>query len=200
MSIMSKVIRKIVKLPSQLLINLFILPRKMKYSFLSNNRILGRFKAYSPVLSLGNGKITINGANLGVLRSPSYFSSYIYLDTRSKDSKIFIGEDVWINNNAFICADKTSIIIEKNCLIGINFSCVDSDFHGLPANKRLSHDYECKPVIIEKNVFIGNNVSILKGVTIGENSVVANGAIVTKSFPANVIIGGNPAKLIRELQ
>ena len=48
-------------------------------------------------------------------------------------------------------------------------------------------------------MFVGNNVSILKGVTIGENSVIANGSVVTKSFPANVIIGGNPAKIIRDL-
>ena len=85
------------------------------------------------------------------------------------------------------------------CLIGTNFSCIDSDFHGLSANKRLSSDYKCKPVILEKNVFVGNDVSILKGVTIGENSVIANGAVVTKSFPTNVIIGGNPAKIIRDL-
>lgn len=54
-------------------------------------------------------------------------------------------------------------------------------------------------MIIEKNVFIGNSVTILKDLTIGENSVVAAGTIVTKSFPANVLIGGSPAKLIRAL-
>jgi len=48
-------------------------------------------------------------------------------------------------------------------------------------------------------VFIGNNVTVLKGVTIGENSIVATGAIVTKSFPKDVIIGGCPAKIIGEV-
>ncbi len=199
MPFLEKILKKIKQLAYRLLIGLFIFPRKIKYKLLSSNKIRGRFCAYSPILSLGDGDIIINGANLGVWRSPYYFSSYIYLDARSKDSQIRIGKDVWINNNAFICADKTSITIQDNCLIGTNFSCIDSDFHGLGAKERLSGDYECKPVMVEKNVFIGNNVSILKGVTIGENTVIANGSIVTKSFPANVIIGGNPAKVIRAL-
>lgn len=198
MNIILKIKRRIARLLNQMLIRVFIIPRKIKYSLLSTNKIIGKFRAYSPILSLGDGSIKIDGANLGVWRSPYYFSSYIYLDARSNDSQIYIGKNVWINNNAFICADKTSII-KDGCLIGTNFSCIDSDFHGLSANKRLSSDYKCKPVILEKNVFVGNDVSILKGVTIGENSVIANGAVVTKSFPTNVIIGGNPAKIIRDL-
>lgn len=183
-----------------MLINLFIMPRRIKYSLLSTNKIIGKFKLFSPILSLGDGMIKIEGANLGVSRSPFYFNTYIYLDARSHDSIIKIGDGVWISNNAFICADKTSITIEDNCLIGANFSCVDSDFHGLHPDKRLSSDYECKPVHLKRNIFIGNNVTILKGVVIGENSIIANGAIVTKSFPDNVVIGGNPARVIRSLQ
>lgn len=194
------ILRRVKNILGMMPTKIFIFPSKIKYRILSANKITGKFQAYCPILSLGNGVITINGANLGVWRSPQYFSSYIYLDARSKDSRIYIGKNVWINNNAFICADKTSITIQDNCLIGANFSCVDSDFHGLGANERLSSDYKCKPVVIERNVFIGGNVSILKGVTIGENTVVANGAVVTKNFPANVIIGGNPAKIIRELK
>lgn len=194
-----KVLRRLKNILCMMLIRIFIFPSKIKYRILSVNKINGNFSAYSPVLSLGNGVITINGANLGVWRSPYYFSSYIYLDARSKDSKIYIGKNVWINNNAFICADKTSITIKDNCLVGTNFSCIDSDFHGLKEDKRLCPNYECKPVVLEQNVFIGNNVSILKGVLIGKNSVVANGSVVTKSFPSNVIIGGNPARIIREL-
>jgi acetyltransferase-like isoleucine patch superfamily enzyme len=54
-------------------------------------------------------------------------------------------------------------------------------------------------VIISDNVWIGMNAIILKGVTIGENSVVAAGAVVTKSVPANCVVAGNPATLAREL-
>ncbi|HEX8899049.1 MAG TPA: DapH/DapD/GlmU-related protein, partial [Chthoniobacterales bacterium] len=55
------------------------------------------------------------------------------------------------------------------------------------------------PVIISDNVWIGMNAVILKGVTIGENSVVAAGAVVTKSVPANVVVAGNPAVITKQL-
>jgi acetyltransferase-like isoleucine patch superfamily enzyme len=54
-------------------------------------------------------------------------------------------------------------------------------------------------VIIGKNVWVGNNVTILKNSEIGDNSIVATGAVVTGKFPANVIIGGIPAKIIKEV-
>jgi acetyltransferase-like isoleucine patch superfamily enzyme len=56
------------------------------------------------------------------------------------------------------------------------------------------------PVIIRDNVWIGMNAVILKGVTIGENSVVAAGAVVTKSVPENVVVAGNPAIIVKQLQ
>ncbi len=52
---------------------------------------------------------------------------------------------------------------------------------------------------IQQNVFLGSNVTILKGVTIGRNSIIGNGSVVTKSIPDNVIAAGNPAKVIRTL-
>lgn len=63
-------------------------------------------------------------------------------------------------------------------------------------------DQKCKnnaPVVIEDNVFIGARSIILKGVTIGENSIVGAGSVVTRSIPSNQIWGGNPAKFIRNL-
>ena len=76
---------------------------------------------------------------------------------------------------------------------------IDSAFHSIETNSRMSNIYKSHKVVIKRNVFIGSNVKILKGVTIGENTVIANGSIVTKSLPANVIAGGNPAKIIRPL-
>jgi acetyltransferase-like isoleucine patch superfamily enzyme len=62
--------------------------------------------------------------------------------------------------------------------------------------ERNSDKHICSSVTLEDNVFVGSNSKILKGVSIGENSIVANSSVVTKSFPGNVIIGGNPAKVI----
>jgi len=76
---------------------------------------------------------------------------------------------------------------------------LDSDFHALHPQKRIGGIPLTGKVQIEENVFIGSRVTILKGVTIGKNSVVANGSIVSKSIPANVIAAGIPCKIIKNL-
>ena len=78
-----------------------------------------------------------------------------------------------------------------------------TDFHSLDSIIRASSEDQkhkiCAPVVIEHNVFIGARCIILKGVTIGENSIVGAGSVVTKSIPANEIWAGNPAKFIRKI-
>ncbi len=59
--------------------------------------------------------------------------------------------------------------------------------------------FKCRGVRICKNAWIGANVTIMPGVTVGENAVVAGGAVVTKDVPANTVVGGNPARVIKEL-
>ena len=90
----------------------------------------------------------------------------------------------------------SKITIQDNVLIGVNCSILDNDGHSLEIDNRISGTPKSSEIVIEKNVFIGDNVTILKGVTIGNNAVIASGSIVTKSFPENIIIGGVPAKEI----
>lgn len=116
-------------------------------------------------------------------------------------------------NGALLMAEER-IQIGSHCLISWNVGIADSDFHPLNAAQRrvdataLAPFFKDRPprpplraapVIIEDNVWIGMNAVVLKGVTIGENTVVAAGAVVTKSVPANVLVAGNPARVIREL-
>jgi acetyltransferase-like isoleucine patch superfamily enzyme len=79
----------------------------------------------------------------------------------------------------------------------------DTDFHPLdPAGRRYCKDdsrIRCAPVRLEDNVFVGAGSTILKGVTIGRNSVIGAGSIVTKSIPANVVAAGNPCRPIGKL-
>ncbi len=115
-------------------------------------------------------------------------------------------------NGALIMAEER-IEIGSHCLISWNVGIADSDFHPLaPAarivdaqalapffpNKPPRPKLETQPVIIGDNVWIGMNAVILKGVHIGDNSVVAAGSVVTKSVPANTIVAGNPARPIKE--
>ena len=85
-------------------------------------------------------------------------------------------------------------------MIGINCSILDNDGHSLEIDNRLSGIPKSAEIVIEKNVFIGDNVTILKGVTIGEHSVVGNGSVVTKSVPSNVIVAGYPAQIIKDIK
>lgn len=110
-----------------------------------------------------------------------------------------VGERVQFNDHCQIaCAD--SVEIHDDVLIASKVFISDHDhdfgFEGRPIDWPL----KSKPVIIEEKVWIGNGVSILKGVTIGKESVIAAGAVVTKNFPPRSIIGGVPAKVLNTLE
>jgi acetyltransferase-like isoleucine patch superfamily enzyme len=121
--------------------------------------------------------------------------------------------DFSLLNGALIMAQER-ITIGSYCLISWNVGIADSDFHPLdPAQRRIDAralapyladrperpPLKTSPVTIRDNVWIGMHAVILKGVEIGENSVVAAGAVVTRSIPANVVVAGNPATIVREL-
>jgi acetyltransferase-like isoleucine patch superfamily enzyme len=174
--------------------------RVYKYKLLSDcKNVLGKPIKCTPALINGLGKVIFNqNVTLGVWSSPFFFNSYIYIEARNELSIIEIDSGVIINNNATIISDGEGIYIGKNTLIGSNFSVYDSDFHDLHIYKRLNRGLSAAVVICE-NVFIGSNVTVLKGVNIGANSVISNGAVVTKSIPANVVAGGVPCIIIKEL-
>lgn len=88
----------------------------------------------------------------------------------------------------------TSISIGNNVRCGANTLITDSDWHldDPRAGKPL-------PIVIEDNVWLGVNVTVLKGITIGKNSVIGAGSVVTRDIPANVIAAGNPCKIIKEI-
>lgn len=149
-----------------------------------------------PTLFLGMGKILVSDSViLGFSPSPFLYSTYCHIEARQKTSVVEIGENTAINNNAQIISDGATITIGKDCLIGYNFACYDTDFHMVDPILRRTQTPEPKDVTIGDNVFIGSNVTILKGVKIGDNSVIGAGSIVTKSFSENSLICGNPAVL-----
>ena len=183
-----------------LISKLFLFLRKVAYSSFSNNKnISGFFKSYQPVVIRGKGAVVFgDNVTFGVINSPRFYNTYAYIEARTNNSNIIIGNNVHINNS-FSMTSENSITIKNDVLIGCNCQISDSNFHNLDSDKRDETDPNPLKIVIGNNVFIGNNVTILKGVIIGENSVISAGAIVTKSFPGNVVIGGCPAKIIREL-
>ena len=176
----------------------FVKIRIWKYKILSDcKKVKGNPTLHQPILLAGKGNISFGeNVQIGVINSPNFYTHYFYLEARNNDSEISIGDNVSINNGFKVVAF-SKIVIEKNVLIGFGCSIIDNDGHHLAIDKRNTGKPNSADIYIGENVFLGNDVTVLKGVTIGKNSVVGNGSIVTKNVPENVIVAGNPAKIIR---
>ena len=194
-----KIIRKLKHILGKYLIQN---PRILKYKLLSNCKYLkGNPIINQPTQFLGNGIISFgDNVKLGFNPSPMFYNSYGFIEARNEHSTINFGNNININNSCIIISEGEGIEIGENTLIGFNVEITDSDFHDLDSKKRRSGIPKTEKVFIGKNVFIGSNVKILKGVFIGDNSVIANSSIVTKSIPENVIAGGYPCKVLKNLE
>ncbi len=90
-----------------------------------------------------------------------------------------------------------SVSIGDACMFGHGAYITDSDWHGI--YDRTEVVGSPREVVLEKNVWIGDSATVCKGVTIGENSIIGAGSVVTKDVPKNSVYAGNPAKLVKEL-
>ena len=135
---------------------------------------------------------------LGWNAAPCQGNGTILLQPRSTEAVISIGSYTQISNNVSIVS-MGSISIGEHCLIGDQTQVYDCDFHELEPTKRGTGVGEIEPVSIGDNVWIGSRVIILRGVAIGNNSVIGAGSIVTKSIPPNSLAVGVPAKVVRIL-
>lgn len=197
-----------------------ILPKIKKYYYIYKNRLYfkligvqfgSNMMVFNKVYVKGNGQIVI-GDNF-VCRSDDGLNA-ISRNNRSvffTDSKgiIEIGNDVGMSG---VCLwSKLHIEIGNNVNIGADSVIIDTDAHPHEFQKRrrsFAHqvgelEYESlipsDPIVIEDDVWIGARCQILKGTHIGARSIIAAGSVVTKDIPADVIAGGVPCKIIREI-
>jgi len=138
--------------------------------------------------------------NNGVKYSDSGLNGKCRIEVR--DSAILnIGYNVGMSDVTITCHEK--ITIGNNVLLGVGAQIRDTDNHSLNPTDRLTGlDWKNKktaPININNNVFIGAYSFILKGVTIGENSIIGAGSVVTKDVPAFEIWAGNPAKFLKKI-
>lgn len=119
---------------------------------------------------------------------PPFYTNY--------GKNITIGNNVFINHDCSIL-DLGGIDIEDDVMIGPRVS-ITSENH--PTDIETRKTLVPGKVVIKKNAWIGGGVFILPGVTIGENSVVAAGAVVTQNVPNNVVVGGVPAKILKQFK
>jgi maltose O-acetyltransferase len=131
---------------------------------------------------------------LGTVKANAFIKQPFYCDY---GYNIHIGENFFSNFN-FTILDESTVTIGDNVLIGPNVSIYTVN-HAVNIEKRNAGIEYAKPVSIGNNVWIGGDVVILQGVSIGDNSIIGAGSVVTRNIPANVMAAGNPCKVIREL-
>jgi acetyltransferase-like isoleucine patch superfamily enzyme len=111
--------------------------------------------------------------------------------------EIRVGRNVFVNQNCTFY-DLGGLDIADDVMIGPNVSIITAG-HPLEPSRRRTMTIG-KPIVIERNVWIAAGAIIIGGVTIGENSVVAAGSVVTRDVPPNTLVGGNPARAIRSVR
>ena len=110
--------------------------------------------------------------------------------------KTTFGRDCFVNFGCTFLA-LGGITIEDDVFIGPH--CVlATEYH--PENPETRHSLLTKPIVVKRNAWLGANVTVLAGVTIGENAIVAAGSVVTKDVPDNMVVAGSPARVVREIR
>jgi acetyltransferase-like isoleucine patch superfamily enzyme len=147
----------------------------------------------APPLIVGNGRIELgDDCTIG---SPCTWDV-------SANAEFIVGDRVSLNYRNIVSAIQ-SVRIGDDTLIAGDVAIFDNTNHPVSPSRRLAgagvSPSEVAPVVIGRNVWIGIGCIVMRGVTIGDNSVVAAGSVVTKSVPANTLVAGNPAVPIRQL-
>lgn len=163
-------------------------------------RLEGIPELLQPAMILGPGRVTIGERVIfGWHRSPGFHTGSIYVEAGRPESEVSIGDGTLFNNDAVIRSEGPGIAVGRDGLFGTGVQIFDSDFHHLDRALRRSGTHPTAAVEIGDDVWVGSNAMVLKGVTIGNAAVVAAASVVTRDVPAGVLVGGNPARVIREL-
>ncbi len=170
---------------------------KIKY------RHVVKFNGYTVCFAFHGSHIEFKEGERKTIINSDFVSNMVGLYQRTiivarYGGKITIGSGCGISGSTIYAMKE--ITIGNDVLIGGNCKIIDNDFHPLLASKRIDQqvkDIKKRPIVIGDGCFIGANSIILKGTTLGRNCVVGAGSVVSGSFPDNVIIAGNPAKVIK---
>ena len=145
----------------------------------------------------GSGRIRI-GDNVSIGGRNSWICGFRV----STDPEIVIEDSVYIGFQVVISAAR-SVRIGADTMLAARVQIYDNVSHPLSPERRRRHEPftldEASPVVIGSNCWIGNNAMIMRGVSIGDNSVVAAMSVVTRDVPPNTLVGGNPAREIRHI-
>ncbi|RPI79643.1 MAG: acyltransferase [Desulfobacteraceae bacterium] len=144
-----------------------------------------------------NGKLIIRGPGQIIFGDDIRCAGVVTPFTHRSEAVIKIGKKVFLNGTRFGAAKR--IEIGSRCILA-DCRIMDNDFHSLSENRDSAEAaVGVAPVRLGDNVWVGGQAGILKGVTIGENSVIGFGAVVTSDIDANVVAMGNPARAVRKI-
>lgn len=176
----------------------------LKYRIIYRKQIY--FRGFSVVYAMKGSNILFSnkgGRKINIFSHP--FSNMFGLSQRciivaKNGGKIVINEGVGMSGCTIYSME--GITIGRNTDIGSGCKIIDNDFHPLPYSERYPVErldlLKKRPVVIGEGCFLGANSIILKGTTLGKNVVVGAGSVVSGTFPDNVIIAGNPARIIKD--
>jgi len=143
------------------------------------------------------GRLEIRGPGTVEIGDGVIIEMHVTAFTYAPDAVIRIGPHCFLNGTRFGCA--MDITIGRDSILGESH-IFDTDFHSTAANRwDPSATVRKRPVTIANNVWVAANAGLLPGTTIGENSVVGFGAVCSGEYPSNVIIAGNPAKVVKAI-
>ncbi len=143
---------------------------------------------YGPNISIGRGVVMV-GAN-------GSQTTLTTVKMNGCEGGITIGDNVLVMNGVRI-SSASKIVIEDGCMLA-NFSYLtDADWHDI--HDRTDCPGKTAPIILKRGAWIGDSAIVCKGVTVGENSIVGAGAVVTRDVPANTVVAGNPARIVKKL-
>ena len=178
-------------------------PNKVVFNILANIYFETKRKWYQlkyPNLTLAKG-VKLKGS----LKISGSVKVKIDSDTRiGKKVKIFGSGEVTVGNNVSLngcwIGCQKSVSIGDDCLISDCY-LLDTDYHNLePHLRHAPPGPKVKaPIVIERNVWIGANATVMKGVRVGENSAIGLGSVIRKSVPPNVVVIGNPQQIVKSL-
>lgn len=156
-----------------------------------------------PLFSMHKGSAIVVGDNFvacGVAsRNSIGVNQKVIIKTTSANASIFIGDNVGVSGCSISSA--VSISIGDGTLIGSGVLITDNDAHAVHPDLRKDNAYTLsRPVVIGRNVFVGARAIILKGVNIGDGTVIGAGSVVTKNIPAMSIAAGNPAVVVGQIK
>ncbi|SKD09729.1 Acetyltransferase (isoleucine patch superfamily) [Chitinophaga ginsengisegetis] len=164
--------------------------------FFKVDEVVSRTLALSPALNAATSVDEIRAKLSGIIGTILDESTTVFAPFYTNFGRfIKIGKHVFINH-ACSFLDMGGITLEDHVLIGPKVNLITENHPLNPVDRR---GMLCKPILVKRNAWIGAGATILPGVTIGENAVVAAGAVVSRNVPDNTVVGGIPAKVIRTI-